>query len=117
VAQSTKNFVLRSRLENLRHCGSGFSGLNCRHADLRISLSRVRGGQRVAGSFPPLGRDALPEMRFHQIVQEAVGLRLERRRGVVRAGLVRRQFRRALPVRRRQAAFALRSRQEIKLAT
>jgi hypothetical protein len=96
------------RPEKLRHCENGSSRLHCRHADLRISLSKVRGGQRAADSLAPLGRDALPEMRFHQIIQKAVGFRLERRRDILRAVLVRRRpFRFVLPLRRSQAACAL----------
>ena len=62
--------LTRGFRSTLLHCQNPPSGLLCRYADLRVPLSKVRRGQRIAHSFPPLGRHALPEMRFHQTVQK-----------------------------------------------
>ena len=58
-------------------------------------------------SFPPLEGYALPEMRFHQTVQETVRLCLRRRRAILRAVLLHRQSKFLRHVRHRPAPFPL----------
>jgi hypothetical protein len=72
------------------------------HADLRISLRKMRAGQRSPRPLQRLERHRLSALRLNQIVQEIFGLRLRRRGRSFHATVGRRErrrwlLRRALP--------------------
>lgn len=50
--------------------------LLCRHADLRISLRKVRTRQRDSGALQQLGRDEMPALRLDQTGKEILHVRL-----------------------------------------
>src|ERR1035438_4644746 len=54
--------------------------LFCRYADLRVSLRQVRARQRDPGPFQQVEGDQMPALRVSQAIQDALGVRLLRRR-------------------------------------
>src|SRR5205085_1758086 len=52
------------------------------YANLRVSLRKMRCGQRSAGAFERLGRHAMSRMRFEKTFEKIFHFRVERRRRI-----------------------------------
>jgi len=97
-----RNFPLLPSLPSVGFIGHLFfrgKMLFCSHADLRISLRRLRAGQRNPRSLIELERRKMPALRLGKDFQEIFHVcRFRRERGFIRQQWWRSFLRRRLPL-------------------